>query len=89
MAEIGIKELKTRASELVREVRERQASYVVTHRGKPVGLLTPFQEGSQITTPVAEYGRDPWQELERLGEEISQRWKSSSSSAELVSDMRR
>ncbi|MCP3960809.1 MAG: type II toxin-antitoxin system Phd/YefM family antitoxin [bacterium] len=89
MTRIGIRELKTRASEIVREVREQHASYVVTHRGKPVGLLTPYQEGSEITTPTTEYGSDPWRELERMGTEISSRWKSENSSSELVSEMRR
>ena len=33
--EIGLRDLKNRASEIVREVREAQATYVVTVRGKP------------------------------------------------------
>ncbi len=90
MAEIGIRELKARASEIVREVREQQASYVVTHRGRPVGLLTPFDEVSEITSPATEYGAgDAWGRLQRLGAEITRRWQSEKPSAELVSEMRR
>ena len=90
MDKIGIKELEARASEIVREVREQQASYVVTQGGRPVGLLTPFEEESEITSPRLEYGAaDAWEELRNLGAEIARRWTSEKSSASLVSEMRR
>ena len=41
MPDIGIRELKTRVAEIVREVREQRARYVVTHQGRPVALLLP------------------------------------------------
>ena len=37
MPDIGVRELKTHASEIVRNVREQRARYVVTYRGQPVG----------------------------------------------------
>jgi prevent-host-death family protein len=89
MAEIGIRELKAKTSEIVREVRQHQASYVVTHRGKPVGLLSPYEETSEITTPATEYDADAWGELRRLGDQITERWTSPKTSAELLSEMRR
>jgi len=42
MKEIGIRELKTHASELVRRVAEEQATYTITRRGRSVGALTPL-----------------------------------------------
>lgn len=39
MPEIGVRELKTRASEIIRTVRDHRARYVVTRRGRPVGVL--------------------------------------------------
>ncbi len=90
MTEIGIKQLKAHASEIVREVRERSSHYVVTYHGKPVGVLLPIAEaGSEVTSPVGEYGPSPWQELEELGEEIGRGWKADQTSAELLSEMRR
>lgn len=86
--EVGIRELKAHASEIVREVREAQVRYVVTHRGRPVGLLVPFPEGGRDRF---EGGHDAsvWQELERLGQEIARGWKSEKDSTELLSQMRR
>lgn len=90
MPEIGVRELKTRASEIVRAVRDRRARYVVTYRGRPVGLLTPLEEAAP---PVQPAGEEPassaWETLTRLGEEIGREWRSPQSSAELLSDTRR
>ena len=47
MPEIGIRELKAQASEIVRAVREEHAEYVITHRGKPVAMIVPFAEAEQ------------------------------------------
>ena len=46
MPRVGIRELKNRTSEIVRAVRERGAQYIVTHQGRPVGLLLPVDETS-------------------------------------------
>ena len=40
--EIGIRELKSRASEVVRAVKEERAHYVITQRGKPVAAIIPM-----------------------------------------------
>lgn len=39
---VGIRELKSQASEIIRQVREERAAYVVTMRGEPVALLLPI-----------------------------------------------
>lgn len=85
MEEIGVRELKTHASEIVRRVREEQAQYTVTYRGKPIGVLMPF---AHSVTVSAHTEPDPWDELERLGEEIGREWKAEQDSVELISQMR-
>ncbi len=87
MPDIGLRELKARASEIVREVREQRKRYVITHRGRPVALLAPLEEPSPAAS--AERGADVWQELVCLGAEIGRGWRSSKSSSELLSQMRR
>jgi len=85
MGEIGVRELKTRASEVVRMVREHSARYTVTHRGRAVALLLPVEDvGSEGLTAL-----DALDELNVLGAEISESWISPKSSAELLSEMRR
>jgi prevent-host-death family protein len=86
MPEVGVRELKTRASEIVRKVREQRARYVITYRGRPVGVLLPLDEAASADTKA---GDAAWEELSRLGEEIGSGWQSSLTSAELLSEVRR
>ena len=84
MREIGIRELKTRASEIVRDVRDHRAQYVITYRGRPVGVLQPLSE-PDLGTP----DNTAWDELFQLGEEIGRGWTSPLTTGELLSEMRR
>ena len=90
MAEVGVRELKARASEIIRDVREGRTRYVITHRGRPVGLLIPLEEPGSSALPAAgEPATAAWDDLVRLGEEIGRGWRSPLTSTELLSDMRR
>jgi len=90
VTEIGVRELKARASQIVRDVRERRARYLITHRGRPVGLILPLEEARTVSPiPADESGTTAWEELTRLGEEIGRGWRSSLTSTELLSEMRR
>jgi len=90
VAEIGVLELKTHASVIIRAVREEHARYVVTHRGKPVGLLLPLDDAADQPDSVDDLSRDDaWEELTRLGQQIAQGWPAGLAGAELLSEMRR
>ena len=41
---IGVRELKAKASEIIREVREEKAEYIITYHGRPCGILLPLDE---------------------------------------------
>lgn len=47
MASIGVRELRQRASELLRRV-ERGETLEITDRGRPVALLSPLPSGSAL-----------------------------------------
>ena len=47
MTRVGVRELRQRASELLRRV-EQGETIEVTDRGRPVALLTPVPEGSAL-----------------------------------------
>ena len=44
MRQVGLRELRDRASKILREVREQKSEYVITHRGRPVALLIPIDQ---------------------------------------------
>jgi prevent-host-death family protein len=94
MARVGVRELKNRATEIIRNVRENQAEYIVTYHGRPVAVLLPVDKdwaetedkhAAEAVTP----GDDVWAELEALRQEIDQSWQSEETAVELVSEQRR
>ena len=44
MDQIGIRELRDRASEILRRVREDKTQYVVTFQGRPMALIVPIDQ---------------------------------------------
>ena len=44
MPTVGVRELKTRATDIIKQVREEGREFIITYRGTPVGLLIPITE---------------------------------------------
>ena len=90
MREIGVRDLKIRASEIVRNVRKRRMRYIITYRGRPVGLLGPL-ESAELNRPISASESAPlaWDELTRLGQEIARGWPAGKTAADALSEMRR
>lgn len=84
MEKIGIRELKARASEVVRAVKERRARYVITQRGQPVAVLLPVD--AVLPQPDPD---EVWARLEAIREELGKGWQSEKSAVEILSEMRR
>jgi prevent-host-death family protein len=82
--EIGIRELKSRASEVVRAVKEKRARYVITQRGKPAALIIPLD-----ADPNPQKDDEVWERLEKLGKELAEGWQNEKSAVEILSEMRR
>ena len=83
MITVGIRELRQRASELIRMVREEGVSIQITHRGQAVALLIPLRH-----TPTQDQAR-AWANVDRLAAEIGARWPEGVSAAEAVAEGRR
>jgi prevent-host-death family protein len=82
MVTVGIRELKQRASELVRMVRETGKKVEITDRGQVVALLIPVK-------PKRENDKNAWTKLDHLAAEIGARWPEGVSAVDAVSEARR
>ena len=85
MEEIGIREFKQRASEILRQVREEHESFSVTYRGKVVAKLVPAMDPSadqEVASAI-------WTRMDDLSREVSAHWPAGSSASEAVSEQRR
>lgn len=86
MKQIGVRELKARASEILRNVKEDDETYEITQRGKVVARLTPawWIEGREL---LKEYER--WSaEHDALVEEIGKLDHDPRNSVEIMRDER-
>lgn len=85
MTEVGIRELKTQASDIIRRVRENNESYVVTYRGRPVARLEPVQDAeTRLARDLAIL-----EDMDRVAEEVARYWPEGLSAADAVSEDRR
>jgi prevent-host-death family protein len=88
ISEIGIRELKNKASEIVRDVHEQKAEYIVTLRGEPVAVLRPFPETADRELRRVQR-EEALAKLDSLAEKISRSWRSPKSAVEFVQEQRR
>ena len=93
MARVGVRELKNRTTEIIRDVCKNQAEYVVTYHSRPVAVLLPIDKAwletearraAEAVTP----GDDVRVELEALRQQIGRSWQSQKTASELISEQR-
>lgn len=85
---VGVRELKTHAARILRRVRESRTSYILTHRGRAVGLILPVEP----TQEAASGSEDPaaaWDTFLRAGRQIERQFLPGVSGVRLLSEMRR
>ena len=85
MGQIGIRELKQRANEILRQVREEQETFTVTYRGKVVAKLVPVVD----TSIEQERTSAIWTQMDELSREIDTLWPPGMPAAESVAEQRR
>jgi prevent-host-death family protein len=83
---VGVRELKARAAAILRQVREDQATYVVTHRGQPVGVIMPIDAHDAAEEQAASKG---WDAFLRSGRRLEQAFRPGRGGVEALSSTRR
>ena len=87
---IGVRELKTHAARIVRQVRDARASYVLTHRGRAVGVILPLDlaDGAPQNPDDADTSA-AWETFLRAGRRLERRFRPRVGGVRLLSTMRR
>ncbi|MBI2834397.1 MAG: type II toxin-antitoxin system Phd/YefM family antitoxin [Acidobacteria bacterium] len=87
---VGVRDLKTHAARILRHVREARASYILTHRGRAVGVILPL-DPAEDTSPTTEDADAPaaWDAFMRAGRRLERRFRPGVSGVRLLSAMRR
>ena len=86
---VGVRELKTHAARILRQVRDARASYVLTHRGHAVGVILPIEVANQSATSDDADAVGAWDEFVRAGQRLGRRFRRGVSGVRLLSAMRR
>lgn len=86
---IGVRELKNHATEILRQVRENRAEYVVTYYGQPVAVILPIDESwlgeeARRVTEAARPGEELAAELQAARAKIVRRRRSEKTADEFV-----
>jgi prevent-host-death family protein len=86
---IGVRELKNRTTEILRQVRENRAEYVVTYYGRPVAVLLPVDESwlaeeARRAAAAASPGDEVAAELADMAAEVQPIAKSAHKAADFV-----
>jgi prevent-host-death family protein len=87
---VGVRELKTHAARIVRQVRDSRASYILTHRGVAVGVILPL-EASDSSSQTADAGdaSAAWRSFLRAGHRVEGRFRAGVGGVGLLSAARR
>jgi len=88
METIGIRELKTHASEILKRVREDGATYTVTHHGRAIARLTPIVELDEDRRPFASV-EEMVAAFDALAEEIGRHLPPGATAEDAINDVRR
>jgi prevent-host-death family protein len=86
MPSVGLRHLKTHASEVLRDVEENQVRYVVTSRNKPMAIIIPYTP-REATEPKSK--DEAWEAFFAAGEQVRQAWRSPLTAVEILREMRR
>jgi prevent-host-death family protein len=83
---IGLRHLKTHASEVLRDVEDNRVRYVVTNRGAPVAVIVPYAPEEEVEPQTRQ---EAWDQLLALRERMSKKRPEPFSAEELLRDLRR
>lgn len=87
MRRIGVRELRSNVTSILKEVSALGEAIEITRHGQVVARLSPAAKPPvRETSPEIE---DAWADLDRLSEEISARWPEGISASEAVARDRR
>jgi prevent-host-death family protein len=87
---VGVRELKTHAARILRQVSEARASYLVTRRGRAIGVILPVEgEDEPVQASEAVDATGAWEAFLRAGRRLERRFAPGTSGVRILSDMRR
>jgi len=92
MTTIRVRDLRQRAREILRRIREDKAEYLITYRGKPVAVLLPVEADAvdQASSDVGEHDSSHgWDAYAKVAAAVREQWPGSVSTEAVLDEIRR
>ena len=92
MPVIGVRELREKTSNVIRQVREDHVEYVVTYQGRPVAVILPL-DTERAEQEMVQAGKkavlSSGKQYEQIAQEIRDAWPEGVSTQDLIDAVRR
>jgi prevent-host-death family protein len=86
---VGVRELKAQAGVILRRVRDSQASYILTHRGRAIGVILPLDPRANDDQPADDSAVNAWANFIQAGQRLEGRFRRGVGGVRMLSAMRR
>jgi prevent-host-death family protein len=88
---IGVRELREHTAEVLRQVRQLQVEYIITHQGRPVALLLPLQ-AEAVEAAIVQMGQrmavSGWERYAQVAEQVRRNWPPDQKTQDLLDEIR-
>jgi prevent-host-death family protein len=90
MGSIGVRELREKTAEVLRQVREEGAEYVITYQGRPIAVLLPVNTEAveAAMLDASKQSAKAWDNFFRIAEEIRKIWPADVKTQDLIDEIR-
>ncbi len=85
--EVGVKELKNKTTQIIRNIREKGTEYIITVDKTPVAIIMSLKSHSLVEKLAKR--AEVLKSIESLSKEIAKDWDDKMNAAEAVSEQRR
>jgi prevent-host-death family protein len=82
---VGVRDLRARASKILRRVREKGETVEITYRGQVIARIVPALPVKPDSATLDAI----WADMDRLASEIGRKWPANVTATEAVSEGRR
>jgi prevent-host-death family protein len=92
MPTIGVRELRERTAEVIRQVREDKQEFMITLQGHPVAILLPVDTEAVEKKMIEASKRsalDPWEMYEKIANELRRKSPTGLTTQEIMDEIRR
>jgi prevent-host-death family protein len=92
MTMIGVRELRQQMAEVLRQIREEKAEYIITYQGRPMAVMLPLDVDGveQAILDTSKQGMvQGWEAYAQIAATVRQRWPKAKVTQTLLEEIRR